>query len=134
MTVQIVYRSTLCYLMVSHLFLPLTVVDHHKFTVISFADGSSKRITFRGAFNARGTLSADGKKVALVHRPSGSSYKVAIQDINTGDYQYSNPNQSGRIPKLLAKWANGGVCHSRSNRGLLSIMSVEWPFPYEFTK
>lgn len=49
----------------------------------TFADGSVKRLTFKGSFNARGTLSADGKKIALVHRPSGSSYKVAIQDINT---------------------------------------------------
>ncbi|RIJ69571.1 Tol-Pal system beta propeller repeat protein TolB, partial [Nakamurella silvestris] len=50
----------------------------------SFDDGSTKRLTFRGAFNARGTLSADGKYVALVHRPSGSNYKVAIQEISTG--------------------------------------------------
>jgi hypothetical protein len=36
--------------------------------------------------------SADGKKIALVHRPSGSSYKVAIQDINTGITNILTPN------------------------------------------
>jgi TolB protein len=36
----------------------------------SFDDASVKRLTFRGAFNARGTLSADGKKLHwyIAHR------------------------------------------------------------------
>ncbi len=59
------------------------------------ANSNYNRLTFRGAFNARGTLSADGKKLALVHRPSGSNYKVAIQDLNSECHQYFNANQFG---------------------------------------
>ena len=75
-----------------------------------FDDGSVKRLTFKGAFNARGTLSADGKKkIALVHRPSGSNYKVAIRDINTGITNILTPTSLDESPSFT-QWANGGLC------------------------
>ncbi len=75
--------STLCTMMENHLFSPQIVVVFQIYRY-SFDDSSVKRLTFKGAFNARGTLSADGKKIALVHRPSGkytikSHYKILIQ-------------------------------------------------------
>lgn len=71
-----------------------------------FDDGSTKRLTFKGAFNARGSLSADGKKIALVHRPSGSNYKVALQDINTGITNILTPTSLDESPSFsrMGKW------------------------------
>ncbi len=94
----------------------------------TFADGSVKRITFKGSFNARGTLSADGKKIALVHRPSGSSYKVAIQDINTGITNILTPTSLDESPSFSPNGQMVVYATREGNRGLLSIMSTDGRF------
>lgn len=94
----------------------------------SFADGSVKRLTFRGAFNARGALSADGKKIALVHRPSGSNYKVAIQDINTGITNILTPTSLDESPSFSPNGQMVVYATREGNRGLLSIMSLDGRF------
>ncbi|NOJ67761.1 Tol-Pal system beta propeller repeat protein TolB [Acinetobacter indicus] len=90
--------------------------------------GSSKRLTFRGAFNARGTLSADGKKLALVHRPSGSNYKVAIQDINTGITNILTPTSLDESPSFSPNGQMVVYATREGARGLLSIMSLDGRF------
>lgn len=94
----------------------------------NFANASSKRLTFRGAFNARGTLSADGKKIALVHRPSGSNYKVAIQDINTGITNILTPTSLDESPSFSPNGQMVVYATREGNRGLLSIMSLDGRF------
>lgn len=39
-------------------------------------------------------------KIALVHRPSGSNYKVAIQDINTGIVNILTPTSLDESPSF----------------------------------
>ncbi|MHC0016662.1 Tol-Pal system beta propeller repeat protein TolB [Acinetobacter pittii] len=94
----------------------------------TFADGSVKRLTFKGSFNARGTLSADGKKIALVHRPSGSSYKVAIQDINNGITNILTPTSLDESPSFSPNGQMVVYATREGNRGLLSIMSTDGRF------
>lgn len=93
-----------------------------------FATGSSKRLTFRGAFNARGTLSADGRKLALVHRPSGSNYKVAIQDINTNITNILTPTSLDESPSFSPNGQMVVYATREGTRGLLSIMSLDGRF------
>ncbi|MEB6478313.1 Tol-Pal system beta propeller repeat protein TolB [Acinetobacter vivianii] len=94
----------------------------------SFDDSSVKRLTFKGAFNARGTLSADGKKIALVHRPSGSNYKVAIQDINTGITNILTPTSLDESPSFSPNGQMVVYATREGNRGLLSVMSTDGRF------
>jgi TolB protein len=94
----------------------------------TFADGSTKRLTFRGAFNARGSLSADGKYVALVHRPSGSNYKVAIQEISTGITNILTPTSLDESPSFSPNGQMVVYATREGNRGLLSIMSTDGRF------
>lgn len=94
----------------------------------NFSDGSSKRLTFRGAFNARGTLSADGKKLALVHRPSGSNYKVAVQNIDSGVTNILTPTSLDESPSFSPNGQMVVYATREANRGLLSIMSLDGRF------
>lgn len=94
----------------------------------TFADGSTKRLTFRGAFNARGSLSADGKYVALVHRPSGSNYKVAIQEISTGITNILTPTSLDESPSFSPNGQMVVYATREGSRGLLSIMSTDGRF------
>ncbi|EEH69528.1 MULTISPECIES: Tol-Pal system beta propeller repeat protein TolB [Acinetobacter] len=94
----------------------------------TFADKSVRRLTFRGAFNARGTLSADGKRLALVHRPSGSNYKVALQDINTGITNILTPTSLDESPSFSPNGQMVVYATREGNRGLLSIMSTDGRF------
>lgn len=94
----------------------------------TFADKSVRRLTFRGAFNARGTLSSDGKRLALVHRPSGSSYKVALQDINTGITNILTPTSLDESPSFSPNGQMVVYATREGNRGLLSIMSTDGRF------
>ena len=94
----------------------------------SFDDGSTKRLTYRGAFNARGTLSADGKYVALVHRPSGSNYKVAIQEISTGITNILTPTSLDESPSFSPNGQMVVYATREGSRGLLAIMSTDGRF------
>lgn len=94
----------------------------------SFDDSSVKRLTFRGAFNARGTLSADGKNVALVHRPSGSNYKVAIMNISTGIVNILTPTSLDESPSFSPNGQMVVYATYEGSRGLLSIMSTDGRF------
>lgn len=94
----------------------------------TFADGNVKRLTFRGAFNARGTLSADGKYVALVHRPSGSNYKVAIQEISTGITNILTPTSLDESPSFSPNGQMVVYATREGSRGLLAVMSTDGRF------
>ena len=94
----------------------------------NFDDASTKRLTFRGAFNARGTLSADGKYVALVHRPSGSNYKVAIQEISTGITNILTPTSLDESPSFSPNGQMVVYATREGSRGLLAIMSTDGRF------
>lgn len=94
----------------------------------TFADDSVRRLTFRGAFNARGALSADGKYVALVHRPSGSNYKVAIQEISTGITNILTPTSLDEAPSFSPNGQMVVYATREGNRGLLAIMSTDGRF------
>lgn len=94
----------------------------------NFSDNSTKRLTFRGAFNARGSLSADGKYVALVHRPSGSNYKVAIQEISTGITNILTPTSLDESPSFSPNGQMVVYATREGTRGLLAIMSTDGRF------
>lgn len=94
----------------------------------TFADGSTKRITFRGAFNARSTLSADGKRLAMVSRPTGSDYKIAVQDLTSGVVNILTPTTLDESPSFSPNGQMVVYATQEGSRGLLSIVSLNGQF------
>ncbi len=94
----------------------------------NFADASVKRLSFRGGFNARGSLSADGRKLALVHRPSGSDYKIALQDLSSGIVNILTPTSLDESPSFSPNGQMVVYATREGGRGLLSIMSTDGRF------
>ncbi len=48
---------------------------------IAATGGTPQRVTFEGSYNARPRLSADGKRLAVVHNDRGN-YRIAVMDID----------------------------------------------------
>lgn len=94
----------------------------------TFDDESVKRVTYRGSFNARATLSADGKKLAMVHRQSGSDFKVALQDLNSGVLNILTPTTLDESPSFSPNGQMVVYATQEGNRGLLSIVSTNGQF------
>lgn len=94
----------------------------------TFDDESTKRVTFRGGFNARATLSADGKKLAMVHRPTGSNFKIALQDLNSGVVNVLTPTTLDESPSFSPNGQMVVYATQEGNKGLLSIVSTNGQF------
>ena len=53
---------------------------------VSVAGGTPQRITFQGQYNAKASVSYDGKQIAMV-QGSGNVYRITIQDQSLGGQQ-----------------------------------------------
>lgn len=94
----------------------------------NLSDDSIKRVTFRGSFNARATLSTDNKKLAMVSRQSGSDFKIALQDLNSGVVSILTPTTLDESPSFSPNGQMVVYATREGNRGLLSIVSVNGQF------
>jgi len=91
-------------------------------------DGSSRRLTFKGTFNARGSISRDGQSMALVHRQSGQNYQIAIQDLNSGIINILTQTPLDESPSFSPNGQMVVYATREGGRGLLSIISTDGRF------
>ncbi len=64
----------------------------------------------------------------MVHRPSGSNYKVAVQDIGSGVTNILTPTSLDESPASSPNGQMVVYATREANRGLLSIMSLDGRF------
>lgn len=52
---------------------------------MNLANKTIKRVTFDGGYNARASYTPDGKKIVMIHRDGNGTYRIALQDLASGE-------------------------------------------------
>lgn len=52
---------------------------------VSMGNGRVERVTYKGNYNARPSISADGKRMVMIHRDHDNIFRIASQDLITGE-------------------------------------------------
>ncbi len=63
------------------------------------AGGTAERITFEGSYNARPRLSADGRRLAVVHNDRGN-YRIAVMDVDGSNLSVVSTGRQDESPSF----------------------------------
>ena len=86
--------------------------------------GTPKRITFKGGYNARPRLSADGKKLALITLDRGN-YRVGVFDLTKRDMLVVSRGKQDESPSFAPNSDSLIYATRVSGDGLLEVVSAD---------
>ena len=94
----------------------------------SATPGSSpERITFTDEYNAGPHVSADGKLLAMVTRDDSGSYRIAVQNLTSGEFRMLTPGRLDQSPSIAPNGASimYAARPGRGEAGILATISVD---------
>ena len=83
--------------------------------------GEATRVTFEGAYNAKPSISSDGKQLAMMHRAS-QGFGIAVLDLQTGGFRELSSGGKDESPSFSP---NGRMIIYANGRGGLEAISSD---------
>ena len=88
------------------------------------AKGKVKRLTYEGSYNARASISPDGKKVAMVHRMDGA-FSIGVMDLKTEHLTVLTDSSLDESPSFAPNGSMIIYATEFEGKGILSAVSVD---------
>lgn len=91
---------------------------------VSNQGGPATRITFKGNYNARGSFSNDGRKLAMVHN-SGNGFQIAVMDVASGSVDVLTEGSLDESPSFAPNGSMLLYAAKQGGRETLATVSVD---------
>lgn len=91
---------------------------------VPVSGGDSRRVTFEGSYNVSPKLSPDGKLLAYIRR-EGGSFKVALQDIASGQVQVLSEGSQDESPSFAPNGRMILFATRQGGKGALAAVSAD---------
>ncbi|SCZ50095.1 Tol-Pal system beta propeller repeat protein TolB [Thiohalomonas denitrificans] len=86
--------------------------------------GRPQRISFEGRYNARPSVSPDGRNLVMVHQ-SRSGFQIAVQNLETGNLRILTDSRLDESPSFAPNGRMIIFATERRGRGVLEAISVD---------
>jgi TolB protein len=86
--------------------------------------GRPRRLTFEGSYNARATISPDGRYLAMIHRDNGN-FRVAVMEMETGDLRILSDGTLDESPSFAPNGSMIIYATNSGTKGVLAAVSVD---------